>query len=809
MNDLKLAFRQLLKNPGFTTVAVLTLALGIGANTAIFSVLNNALFQGLPYPGSDRLVMITERNAQGANELFPACPASFFTWQDQAKSFDKIAAVHFANFNLSGVEMPERLEAGQVSKGFLEMLGAKPVLGRTFRDEEFQGTNQFVTVLSHSFWERRFGSDPAIIEKSIVLNGRPHTVVGVLGPDFRFAHPAGISGWSTGWSVAQVWRPRVFDSEQREVRDAHYLMVIGRLRPGLSLSSARAEMEAITRREHQRVPTYIWGVDVEQWHERVVSRSRPMFVMLAGAAAFLLLIACANIANLLLARAMVRQKEFAIRIALGAGRWQIARQLVCEGFLISIAGAILGLLLALWITGAVTALSSGAIPLFQRFRLDLQVLGFTGAACLITTLVFGLIPLAQAFRGGIQESLSDGSRSSSETLRRNPLRAFLVIAEVAAAIVLLSGAGLLLRSLWELQRVNPGFKSDQLLVADISLVDRRYVDWTKRVQYAGQLLEQVRLLPEVKAAATVYGLPLGSMINDAWFFTIDGEPPPPTGQEPMVAYRFASSGYFGTMGIPLLEGRDFSSRDTTNATEVAIINEALARQYFKGGNPIGRRMRIGGATYLCEIVGVVGNVKPDGLDAATPPEIYRPMSQACDWYLSIVARTAGQPERVGESLRRAAHAIDPSCPVYNVRTMGAQVADSLTTRRFVFRMIWLFAGIAVLLAAVGIYGVLAFSVGRRTRELGIRMALGARRRDILFMVLRQGMTLTWVGVATGLVLASLLVRTIKSFLYGITAADPVTYVGVGVVLSLVALLACWLPARRATKVDPADALRHE
>lgn len=809
LRDLRFAFRQLLKNPGFTAAAVLTLALGIGATTAIYGVVDQVLLRPLPYRNSDKLVLIAERDRANADRLTADCPASYFDWREQSVSFTDVAAVGFANFNLSGVDVPERLQAGMTTVNLFSMLGVHPLLGRDFRAEEAVPGKHFVVMISHAFWQRHFGGDPQAIGSSLFLNGRPHTVIGVLPPRFHFEHPVGLAAWAPGWGEPDVWRPLPFDASDRDRRDAHYLLTLARLKPGTSLSQARADSEAVSQRVRKEHPDYQWGVDVAPWQERVVGQSRPALLMLSGAEVFMLLIACANVAHLLMARGAIRQREFAVRIALGASRWMIARLLLGEGLLLSVIGSAFGLVLASGGMQVATRLGPVGISRLHSVHLDFGVFGFAMLLCASVTVAFGLVPWLRVFRVTVDDSLREGSRSASESLRRNPLRSALIVAEVASAFVLLSCAGLLIHSYFAVSRVDPGFQMTHILALDVSMVNRRYADPHKRIEFVQRITEAARTVPGVKSDASIYGLPLGSMINLACSFSIAGAAAPEPGHGSRAAYRMASPGYFQALDVPLIAGRDFTGLDTTNTPPVVIVNTAFVRQFIPNRNPIGQRLRVGDDPILWEIVGVVGDVKSDGLDVPTPPEMYRPLSQDCDWWVSLVARVAANSPALEKALRQAIGKVDPDCPVYNIRSLDSQVLRSLNSRRFTLGVIGLFAAVALGLAAVGVYGVLAYSVNRRTREIGIRMALGAERGDILRLVIGEGLKLTLAGVCIGVFAALGLTRLLASLLWGVSAFDPATFAGVSALLIAVALFACWLPACRAAKVDPMTALRYE
>ncbi|MCI0536925.1 MAG: ABC transporter permease [Verrucomicrobiales bacterium] len=809
IEEVRYGTRMLGKNPGWTALVVVTLALGIGANTAMFGIVQHVLRGKIRYQHSEELVVISRTNPAKAGQLTIATPASYFDWREQSVSFSDVAALSFANFNLSGIEVPERLQAGMATVNFFSMLGVQPWLGRNFTMEEAVSGKHYVVMISHAFWQRHFGGISDVIGQVLNLNGRPHSVIGVLPSSFHFEQPVGLDGWAAGWGDAEVWRPLPFSEEDRKNREAFWVLTVARLKHGVSAAQAQAELEIISKRVQQDHPNYLWGVNVTPWRERVVGHSRPSLLMLFGATVFVLLIACANIAHLLLARTSARQKEFAIRIALGAGWGKVARQLLCEGLLLAVIAGTLGLALASWGTNLAAHLAPVALPRLQTAHLDFRAFGFAALLCAAVTVVFVLIPLVRVFRINLDDSLREGSRSCSESLRRNPLRSALVVFQVAFAIVLLSGAGLLIRSFITLSRVDPGFKAEHIVALDVSFVDRRYVHPHKRIELIQKMVEAAKAVPGVDAAASIYGLPLGSMVNDAWTFSIEGAPRADRGRELRTAYRMASSGYFQMLRVPLKAGRDFSMHDKTNTQPVAIVNEAFVRQFLSNTDPIGRRVRVADAPEPWEIVGVVGNVTPDALDAPSPPELYRPHSQTCDWYASFVTRIRDDGPALREAIRKSINSVDPSCPIYNLRTLDSQIAQSLAPRRFMLSIIWLFAAIALGLAAVGVYGIMAYSVSRRTREMGIRLALGASKSAVLGLIFREGMTLVAGGILIGITLSLALSGVLTNQLFGVSASDPLTFSMVAILLTGVAAVACWLPASRAAKVDPILALRSE
>ena len=810
MNDLRFAFRQLLKNPGFTDVAVLTLALGIGAGAAIFSVTNTVLLRQLPYRDPERLVVVSEQNLAKGGEQSVASTASFLDWRQQCTAFMGLASVVSANFNLSGIGTPERLQAGMVTGNFFEVLGVRPLLGRTFLPEEEESGKHFVVILSEGLWQRRFGGDANVIGGQVTLNGNVHTIVGVLPRGFRFLQPAGLAGWPAGQAEPEVWRPYPYSSIDAQNRDYRWLLVSGRLKPGIAASGAEAELRSIAIRIAQSAPSAIgWSVTVKRLHEQITWRFQTWLLILVAAVGTILLIACVNAANLLLARALTREKEFAIRLALGASRASLVCQLLAESLLLALLAGGVGVCCARAGVALLPALAPGEMWQWGEVHVDYRVLGFALFVSLATGVLFGLVPALQAFKTPVIESLKDASRGVSESPRRQGARQLLVVTELALALVLMIVAGLLTRSFYELCRVDPGFQPDHLLAIDVSLADRNFGDPNIRIRYARLLRERVALLPGIVSAATVYGLPFGSMVKDQHPLTIEGRASELPGRANLAAFRQVSPGYFETMGISVLTGRAFNNADDTNARRVAVINEALARQFFSGEDPLGRSVKIADDPQPHEIVGVIRDIRPQGLDTPPAPEIYQCQLQACEWYVSLVARTVGDPSRLLESVRKEALSVDPEKALYNVRTLDRQIAQSITPQRFTMLLIGLFAGTALVLAAIGIYGVMAYSATQRTREIGIRMALGAQRHNVYRLVIGQGIKLVLAGIATGLLAALALTRWLASLLYGVSPTDTLTLAMVSLALTFIALVACWIPARRASKVDPMEALRCE
>ena len=808
VQDIRYGIRMLVKNPGFTIVAVLALTLGIGADSAIFSVVNAVLLKPLPYHESDRLVFLSERSQvlEGMSIAYP----NFLDWREQNNSFESIGVYRRQSYNLTGVGEPERLEAGQVSADLFTVLRVNPSHGRVFTNDEDKPGAESVVVLSHALWQRRFGGDPGILGRNLTMDGRSFTVIGIMPPEFLFP------------SRAEMWTPvgQLAKDPGWESRGNHPgLYAMARLRPGVTVEQAREDMEIVASNLEKQYPNTNTGnrATLTPALENVVRRIRSALLVLLAAVGFVLLIACANVANLLLARATNRQKEIAIRTALGASRARIVRQLLTESLLLSFAGGALGLALAQAGVKLIVAISPNSIPRSSEIGLDLRVVAFTFAVSLLTGAIFGLAPAIQASKPDLNETLKEAGRGS--TGRRHFLRSALVVSEVALTLVLLIGAGLMIRSFYHLQRVDPGFVPDNLLTFNVALPQKKYAEGPQRANFYQQLLQNIRALPGVQSAGMATGLPLG---NNGWQsgFWIEGRPQPPQGQEPLTEVAFISPDYLDVMKMTLLTGRNFTEQDIKppdppntppspfNRPTVTIIDEEFARRYFADENPLGQQLTFWRGKVT--IVGVVRRVKMEGLSTdSNRVQSYYPYLQNPSGSMSIVVRTDGDPTSLANAVRQQVLAIDPDQPIYGVQTMGEIWTDSIAPERLYLMLLGTFAGVALVLAAVGIYGVMAYSVTQRTHEIGIRMALGARQGNVLGMVIRQGMTLTVVGLALGLVGAWAATRAMSSLLFGISATDPTTFALISVVLGLVAMGACFVPARRATKVDPMIALRYE
>ncbi|HST20859.1 MAG TPA: ABC transporter permease [Blastocatellia bacterium] len=807
LQDLRYGLRMLVKKPGFTLIAVVTLALGIGANTAIFSVVNAVLFQPLPYEAPDRLVLLTNSIPTAGVKAFPLSPPEFNEYRKQSQAFAQVAAYQSRSINLTGGNEPERLRGNAVSAELFPLLGAAPLLGRTFSQAEEQPGSEAVAVISYGLWQRRFGSDPAVLGQTLLLNGRTHAIVGIMPVGFDF--PGEID----------IWVPLALVPQQlgKEGLGAQSLRLIARLAPKVSHEQAQAEMDTIASRFHQQYADFYlsgnpWNVTLTPLHEQVVGHVRLALLILLGAVAFMLMIACANVANLLMARAVTRRKEIAIRAALGAGRGRLTRQLMTESILLSALGGGLGLLLAWWGVEALIALAPNDLPRVREIVIDKWVLAFSTGASLLTGIIFGLAPALMVSRVDFQEALKEGGKSSTAGVGSR-LRHALVIAEVALSLTLLIGAGLMIRSFVRLMAVHPGFTADNVLTVQIPLPRSKYSTPVQQSAFYQQVIERVEALDGVVAVGGVSALPMSGEDPRA-AFTAEGWTPEDVSKATNVHYRLISENYFRTLGIPLIKGRSLSDRDHQEAPRVLVINQTMANYLWPDQDPLGKRISFNnqaGSWY--SVVGVVGDTKHQALDAETGLEVYlsypQTPFQAAGSNLMLVARTEGDPLGFAGAVRSQVQAIDRDQPVYNIATMEQRISRSVMQRRFNMLLLIIFAGVALALATVGIYGVVSYSVSQQTREIGIRMAMGAQRHDVLKLVIGQGLMYTLIGVALGVAGAFGLTRLMTGLLYGVTATDPLTFVCVSVLLVIASLLACYIPARRATNVDPMEALRYE
>jgi predicted permease len=802
--DIRYGVRMLRTHKGFTAVAVLTLALGIGANSAIFSVVNSVLLRELPYREPERLVMvfteweIPQVGTRGMENVFTG--ADFRDLRDQNQCFEQMAAFSArVNFNLTGSGEPESLVGVSGTANLFALLGIAPEHGRAFLPEEDQTGNNRVVILSGGLWQRRFGSDPKIVGQKITLNNQPYVVIGVAPPDFQFPPQN---------TPADFYIPLALPSEEWNNRVVHRYSAIARLKSQTPIEQAQAEVVGIARRLEQQYPNQnrYKRVRLVPFHQQVVGKVQTAILALLGAAGFVLLIACVNVANLLLARATARQKEIAIRAALGAGRWRVIRQLLTESLLLAVFAGTLALLLAFWGVELLRMIVPENFPRAEAIGVDIRVFGFTLVVSLLTGIIFGLLPALQGSRTDLNETLKEGGRSSGGG-RSNRLGGLFVISEVALALLLLVGAGLMMRSFVRLMNVDPGFDPQNVLAVAIRPPETKYKP-EQQAAFFQQLLERVRALPGVRSAGAVFP-PLGLWDNSSGF-RIEGEPPPPPNLSRRIVNRVVSPDYFKTLNIQLLKGRVITESDGPNKPPVVVINETMARRYWPNEDPIGTRIISGNDNTWREIVGVVRDVRYNALDTAAGEQVYAPFDlYSGGSYRTLVVRTEGDPLSLLSAVRGEVQAIDKDQPISYIRTMEEMVARSVSQRRFNMLLLAVFAGVALLMAAVGIYGVMSYSVEQRTHEIGLRMALGANTADVLRLLLGQGMKLVVIGVAIGLAAAIAMTRLISSLLFDVRATDPVTYVAIALLLAAVSLLACYIPARRAAKVDPVVALRFE
>ncbi len=803
--DMRYGARMLLKKPGFTLIAVLTLSLGIGANTAIFSVVHAALLRPLPYEQPDRLVMIWERNLSRGLERSQGSPVTYCDWREQKHLFDKIAGWWYPQVNLTDTgSEPQRVRTIDVTDAFFDTLGARPIIGRGFQPGEDRPGGELLAVIGHQLWRDRYNSDSNILGKTITLDGRSYSVIGVSPPGFDYPNET------------QVWRPLGWEPRQHS-RNARFFEVVARLKPGVTPQQAQAEMNALSSRIAQENPqsNKDWSAAVVSLRDQLVGDFRLALLVLFGAVGLVLLIACANVANLLLARAGAREKEVAIRLAIGATRGRFLRQLLTESVLLSLLGGVFGMLIAAWGADVLLKFNPVELPPLDSLSVNAPILGFTLGVSLLTGLIFGLVPALHASRPDLNRTLKEGGRDSQTGGGR--IRGALVIAEVAIAMVLLLGAGLLLKSFMRLQRMDAGFNPANVLTFNLQLPFSSYRDWRQVSELYSALIARLKSVPGVQAADATGFLPL----EGGWptKFLIQGRPPV-RGEEPVAQHRPVSEGYFQTMGIPLLRGRQFDERDQADAPGVMIVNEALARRYFPNEDPVGKRVttlgrqygplgRVMPASLEMEIVGVVGDEKNSNLNKTAEPAIYFSHRQFSYRSMSVVARTAASPLSLAGALQNEVWALDRNLPVSNIMTMEQRLGEAVAQPRFSALLLGLFAALALLLAAVGIYGVISYTVEQRTHEIGVRMALGASAGDIVKMVVGRGLALTIAGVGLGVLGAFGLTRLIQGLLFGVGATDPMIFAAMPALLALVALVACYIPARRATKVDPMVALHYE
>jgi putative ABC transport system permease protein len=829
LRDVRYGARVLLKSPGFTAVAVLTLALGIGANTAIFSVVDAVMLRPLPYPEPERLVMLwTSMKGQGVSRAGSAMP-DYREWRDQTQSFDGLAAFYYGDFNLSGGGAePERAQGARVTANLFDVLGVRPALGRNFLPEEEQWGRNRVALLSYGLWQRRYAGDPGIVGREISLGAQSYTVVGVL--------PKGTAFFDNQPPV-DLFVPISFaPGDNADSRNNYFIQIVGRLKPGVALAQAQEDVSAVAARlRADGKETEGFGGEVGSLRDQIVGDARRALLVLLGAVSFVLLVACVNVANLLLARAAAREKELAIRASLGASRLRLVRQMLLESLPLGLIGGGVGLLLAAWGVSALDAQLPAALPRHNAIEIDARVLAFTAAVSLLTTVTFGVLPAFQAARSNLQLALSEGGRGGTQGRKASRLRGLLVTAEMALAVVLLVGAGLMIQSFFKLRGVETGFEARNVLTMRVPLPPAKYPTPLNinspppaALGFFERLLERVRATTGVKAAGVSTSLPLGAGGSWGKLFSVEGRPLPTSfDQIPNVRFALVSEDYLSAMGIPVRAGRPFDAHDTEDSPQVAIINETAARRFFPGDDPLGKVIYLGPPDTMLPpaqpgqdsraprrtIVGVVADVKGADLSRDPQAQVYAPYRQNKleGWSnaMMLAVRTEGDPATMAATIREEVRALDVDQPVTDVATMEERLSRSVSRPRFSTLMLGVFAAAALLLAAVGIYGVVAYAVAQRAHEIGVRMALGAQRGDVLRMILRQGMILTCAGVVVGLAASLALTRLMTGLLYGVSAMDPLTFAAVSLLLLIVALFACLVPARRATKVDPMIALRYE
>jgi len=807
LQDVRYGLRMLRKTPGFTAIAVATLALGIGANTAIFSVVNAVLIRPLPYANANRVVMIWEKRLPDGEQENNTSPATFLNWREHATVFEQTAACLNWTKILTGGATPERLKVQEVSPNFFSLLGVNAALGRTLQasEDSVDGAND-VVVLSYELWQRRFGFDPRIVGRNIVLNGKPQTVVGVMPRGFQFY----VSHGSSGQGQPDAWLPLTFSEKDRSL--GRYLQAIGLLRPGVTLPQAQAAMTSLALSLEAQDPESMknWTVNLVPLRTQFVGGIEPALRVLLGAVGLVLLIACANVATLLLARSKSRGHEIAIRVALGAKPWQVIRQVLIESLLLAVLGGAAGLLLARWSAGALLAIApKGLIPL-DGAQIDLSVLAFTAGIAVLTGLLFGVVPAVQSARGRPNDELKEGGRSGSEGVHGGRTRSSFVVAEIALALVLLAGSGLLIRSFSRLMAVDPGFQPKGVLTARVELPSSKYKDDAKVSEFYAQLLERIRQLPGVRSASADAYLPFTGIIAGTGV-EVEGRPPLPAAEQPEVDVAVVEPHFFETLGIPLLRGRSFTDREAREISHTVVISQAMARNLWPNEDPIGKHVTIHmkDVDVPSQVIGIVGDVKHSGLDTTVNATAYWPHPELAYSSMTLAVRTDGDPLALAQAVRQAVWSLDKDQPVVGIMSMEDLLWLSLARARFSTVVLGVFAGMALLLAIAGIYGVVSYSVAARTREIGIRVALGAQRIDVLRMVLRQGLILAGFGIVIGVASALAATRLMASLLFNISASDPATFAIVAGVLLIVALSACYLPARSAMKVDPMVALRYE
>jgi predicted permease len=795
LQDLRYAIRMMAKRPGFTLIAALTLALGIGANTAIFSAVNAVLLKPLPFPESGQLVDLSEtfKPAGWGSVSVPTLE----DWKNQNTVFAGISAYAFTSFNLEGGDTPQRIPGINVAANYFDVLGVKPTLGRAFLPGEDVAGRENVVVIGDELWRRNFAADPGIVNRTIPLNGQKYTVVGVMPPEL-----------SALYRTVQMWSPLVFPEKDRLDRGNHKYLVIGRIRSGVTLAQAREQMNAIAQRLEEQYKNGR-GIRLTQIEELWVAGVRSALMMMMVAVGFVLLIACTNVANLLLARATVRRREIGIRIALGAGRQRLVQQFLTEGLLLSIIGGAMGIALAWWSMSALGKIAFPFLPRSQEIGIDARVLLFTFLVSILTSIVFGLIPSLQAGKTDVQETLKEGGNTMSAGSVGGWLRPVLVVVEVAAAVVLLIGAGLMIRSILRIREVEPGLRAQNLLTAKVSLPREKYKDAEAAIRFYQQVLERVSNLPGVESAGLTSHLPIEERGYNG-NISVEGKTYPPN-EGPLVEFRAVNEDYFEASGIPLLRGRVFSKAEHDDTQPVVVINDAMAKQIWPGEDPIGKRIF---DDTKATVIGVVGNVKNYGLLQQPVPEMYAPYTVKdfwpdMRWNMRLLVRSTLDNTSIASAVRREVQSVDPAQPIYAVQAMNLVIENTVRDKSLNTTLLTVFAGVSLLMALIGVYGVMSYTVAQHTREIGIRMALGAQPSTILKLVVGRGLVLVSIGAMIGVLASFGLTRFIENMLFGVTPTDPLTFVAIVALLGLVALLACLVPAQRAMRVDPIVVLRHQ
>src|SRR5438034_4825051 len=817
LKDIRFASRQLVKQPAFTSIAVVTIALAIGATTAVLSLVNGLMVRPLPYREPQQLVLLLQHFKSQNLERIPVSPPEFKDYEARAHSFEKLGALRYTNFSLAGEDRPERISGATVTADVLPLLGVSPIRSRFFQPEECSLGRDDVVIISARLWQRRFNSDPQIIGTKLLLNGKNFTVVGVMPASFDF--PLQLFNLGNGGQFggrADIWKQLALTEEEMKKRGSRSYAMIGRLAPGTSLAQAQAEIESINaqmRREHpdNYMQDNSFGGDVLSLQDLAVSGMRPALLILLGAVFLVLLIACANLTTMLLARAAAREREIVIRVALGAGRLRLLKQVFTESILLSLIGGVAGVLLALWGVESLKAVGEQTVPRLREVNIDLVVLGVTLAICVGTGIIFGLVPGLASSRPELTEALKEGGRSSTVGTRGHSLRNGLVIAEVALALVLLSGAGLLIKSFARLQNVNPGFNPRNALTFEVSLPKMQYPDDSSIVRFDNEAQRRIAALPGVQAAGFSTILPLAGTNSDS-SFAIEGRPSDKNSPSPDEERREVSPDYFRALETPLIKGRFFTNADNVDAPLVIIVNQTFAKKFWPNEDALGKRIVMGGMSddpKWITIVGIVGDMRHFGLEVDPKPEMYVPFAQSAYFTTIYVVRSNQDPRTLVPAIQREIQAIDPALPLANVRTFENVIGDSVAPRRLSVVLLGVFAGVAVLLASVGIYGVMSFLVVQRTQEIGVRMALGAQRSDVLKLILGRSLKLISAGAGIGLIVALMSTSTLRALLYNVSAFDTPTFTLVTILLAAVALAASYPPAMRATKADPIVALHAE